>query len=152
MHIVYPSNQDDASQEHWWAPLVTASQLIAGKPRHRFFEVEDFMIMGRVVRRTRPDITLYKHRYTRGYLNLDETGRAYRYNPPRTDRGDGTYAAHRNLDDGLEVVGLSELPWMKPGLEEHQHGRSWDERWELDSLDGCCAEAALLGERRLRLV
>ncbi len=116
----------------WWAPLDVVARLVQGNRRYRFFDVNDFMIMCRVVRSPRPSIFLYKHYYTRRYLNLDdEEGRAYRYSPPKCDRGDGRYVAQRDLGSALDHLELWELPWMKSELEEHQGGLSWEERWRL---------------------
>ena len=37
----------------WWAPLKAVGRAVAATPRYRFFEVDDFMLMGGVDRRPR---------------------------------------------------------------------------------------------------
>jgi hypothetical protein len=119
----------------WSAPLDAVARAIVLEPRYRFFDVADFMVMGLVVRRKpRPDIFLYKHGYTRRYLNLDEGGHAYRYAPPRdVQRGSGRYMRHRSLRDAVDHLLLWDLPWMKPSLAGHRHGLVWEDRWRLDT-------------------
>jgi hypothetical protein len=116
----------------WWAPLESVARVVEGRSRYRFFDADHFMVMVRLGRRGRPDLTLYKHVFTRRYLNLDDAGHAYRYIAPRDEmKGDGRYVAHRNLRDALDHLRLWELPWMKSGLEPFRYGRTWEERWAL---------------------
>lgn len=114
----------------WWAPLEAVGRVIADDPRHRFFDVADFMLMAKLKRRTpQPDLLLYKHFFTRHYLNLDDAGNAYRYVPPRhLTSGSGRYLRHRDLHTALDALTLWELPWMKEGLEHHRQGMRWEER------------------------
>lgn len=129
MKYAFP-DEDEPLDPSWLEPLEIVAATIASNHRYRLFDLGDFMIMGRVVRSQRPDITLYKHHYTRRYLNLDHTGRPYRYIPPRRDsRGSGRYVVHRDLRHALDQLELWDLPWMKPGLEAKRFGLSWDERW-----------------------
>ena len=67
----------------WVEPLEAVARAVAGDPLYPFFDTDDFMIMARLLRRPRPSIVLYKHYYTRRYLNLDDAGHAYRYIGPR---------------------------------------------------------------------
>lgn len=131
--LEFPPADDGPLDPGWWAPLDALGRVIAGEPRYRFFELADFMVMARVVRRPRrPDLLLYKHGYTRRYLNLDDAGHAYRYVAPREiGRGSGRYVRHRDLRTALDHLDLWELPWMKPSLAEHRHGVSWHDRWQL---------------------
>lgn len=132
MRLSFPDPDHPIGPE-WWAPLLAVVDFVQGIRRHRLLAVEDFMLMGRVLRRARPDIALYKHCFTRRYLNLDDDGRAYRYSVPRSDPlAPGRYLAHRSLDDALGNLGLWELPWMKPGLEHERAGLGVHERWAYD--------------------
>jgi hypothetical protein len=110
----------------WFAPLQLVVEAQAGERLVHFLDLDDIMIMARVVRPPRPSIVLYKHAYTRSYLNLDADGQAYRYVPARNS-SHGRYL-RQPLDEGLRALGLDQLPWMKPGLEREQRGWSWDER------------------------
>jgi hypothetical protein len=129
----FPPDDDRPLDPGWWAPLGAVGRMIAGEPRFRFFDLGDFMVMARVVRRPRrPDVLLYKHCYTRRYLNLDHAGHAYRYGPTREfERGTDRYVRHHHLRTALDDLDLWELPWMKPSLDEHRHGLSWEDRWRL---------------------
>lgn len=128
--------------DHWIRPLEGVARAIAGVRRYRHFDLDDFMIMAEVVRRPRPDLILYKHYFTRHYLNLDQAGHAYRYVAPRDWRStrSGRYIAHRDLGTAVDALELWELPWMKPGLEAARYGLDAGERWllhpeELGDLD-----------------
>lgn len=113
----------------WWAPLEQAVERVGGDPRYPFLDIDDFMLMYRAVRRSRPDVYAYKHRFIRRYLHLDAEVRAYRWVPFRNpDRHGGRYLRHRRLRDAFDHLDLWELPWLKPGLEAYQQGLSWEER------------------------
>ena len=126
-----------------WAPLVRVSEALASSTRidDSFFDIDDFMHMS-WCREDRPEgLMLYKHIDTRHYLNLDTLGTAYAYFPPRTnDPSDhGTYRPHATLRDGIDRLGLWELPWMRTELEAHRHGLEWQDRfevWEYLTSDG----------------
>lgn len=123
---------DDPIDPHWWAPLEAVAERAITEPRHRFFSIDDFMLMYKSVRSRRPDVIAYKHYFTRRYLFLDEALQAYRYVAPRDPaNGDGRYLKLPDLGVALHALGLWELPWMKPGLEEFRFGLSTDERWLL---------------------
>ncbi len=69
--------------DNWWAPLEAVASVVADEPHYRFFDLADFMHVGKLRRREpRPDLLIYKHRFTRRYLHLDEAGHAYRYVAP----------------------------------------------------------------------
>jgi hypothetical protein len=128
VHYEFPPS--DGPLDEWFAPLEAVARLIEGNPRFRFFDLGDFMVMERLVRPPRPTIVLYKHYFTRRYLNLDEWGTAYRYiaPPPDSDRS-GRYVRHRDLASAIAGLQLWELPWMKPGLEVCQRGVDWQDPW-----------------------
>jgi hypothetical protein len=118
--------------DSWVRPLQGVVAAVAGEFRYRFFAVDDFMLMGGLHRGPRPRLILYKHVYTRRYLNLDDAGHAYRFVPPRnTSKGPGRYVLHRGLHAALDELDLWELPWMKPGLEAYREEHSWEDRWDL---------------------
>lgn len=132
----FPSNlilppDDDPLDTSWTSPLEAVERAIRGIRRYQFFELDDFMIMCRVLRRPRPDLVLYKHCWTRRYLNLDAAGHAYRYFPPKDPASSrsGQYRSHRGLPTAMDHLRLWELPWMKPDLTQHRHGLTWNERW-----------------------
>lgn len=131
MNIEFP-DPDRPLDDEWIAPLTLVSSSVRNNPRYQFFDVGDFMVMGRSVRKSRPDITIYKHYFTRSPLHLDAAGTAYRYIPPKDfERGDGRYVKHKSIEAALDDVGTWELPWLKPGLELYRFGIDWDQRWLL---------------------
>ena len=129
-NLVLPPD-DDPLDPSWTSPLEAVGRAIRGVRRYQFFELEDFMIMCKVHRLPRPDLVLYKHYFTRRYLNLDAAGHAYRYFPPRDPAStrSGQYRLHRNLPTAMDHLGLWQLPWMKPELLQHRYGLTWHERW-----------------------
>lgn len=110
--------------DEWTRPLDLVVRAIEGERHYRHFDRSDFMLMGKIVRRPRPDVYLHKHRYTRRYINLDQAGHAYRYIAPKSLQSDypGRYVAHRDLRTALDHLDLWMLPWMKPGLERFRYG------------------------------
>jgi hypothetical protein len=126
---------DEPLHEMWLRPLDGIARAMDGHPRARFFELGDFMIMDGYLRRSRPTLVLYKHYFTRRYLNIDESGHTYRYVPPRDWRGtyNGRYVPHQDLLEAIDHLQLWLLPWMKDGLEHERHGLEFDEAlWRLD--------------------
>jgi hypothetical protein len=139
----------------WWAPLEAIGRIIAGDPRYRFFDIADFMVMGKLKRRApQPALLMYKHVHTRAYLHLDEAGHAYRYvAPPDLTRGSGRHLRHRDLHTALDALRLWELPWMTDSLAHHRQGLRWEERWRLrDELDALAANKEVGDHGRRRVV
>ena len=143
----------------WWAPLEQVARTVTGTRRHRFFDIDDFMLMVRLVRRDRPDLTVYKHRFTRRSLHLADDASPYRFVAPRRLDLPGRHIRARSLDQALDHLGLWELPWMKDELAPFRQGLSWDDRWTLHpDADHADANAGVddggtgRGGRHLRLV
>ena len=55
--------------------------------------LDDFMLMGRVDRGSRPAVWIYKHRDSRRELNLDSTGQAYKFTRTPNGRSYGRFTA-----------------------------------------------------------
>ena len=125
MALDIPDDTGPLSAE-WIAPLQLIAARQAGERLVHFLDIDDFMIMARIVRPPRPTIVLYEHCYTRAYLNLDADGQAYRYVPMRRS-SHGRYD-RQPLDQALRALGLDQLPWLKPGLEGEQRGLRWEDR------------------------
>lgn len=88
-------------EEPTWAPLEAVARVARQSSELPSFHEAEFMYMGAVSRaRTGQLIHLYKHRDTRRYLNLDESGHAYEY------RGGSVYRAVESLADALEHADL----------------------------------------------
>ena len=91
MDLWYPP-EDEAPLLEWWTPLLLAAS--AGR-RERVpwpIHLDDFMLMGRVDRGSRPAVWIYKHRDSRRELNLDSTGQAYKFT--RTPNAAGLRPLH----------------------------------------------------------
>ena len=131
MEYEFPA-ADEPIDPSWWAPLEAVARVAQADPRYRFFEIGDFMLMGKLVRRPRrPDILEYKHYFTRRYLHLDQAGHAYLYCPPKDIRRSGSHRLHRSLRAALDHLQLWELPWMKTSLDAERCGLAWRDRWLL---------------------
>jgi hypothetical protein len=105
MQHVFPSEGEPL--DTWFAPLHLVADAIAGQPRYRRFATDDFMVMSRVLRGPRPSVLLYEHRITRRYLNLDDTGRPYRFVLTRSGaETHGRYQPHRDLRAALDHLAL----------------------------------------------
>jgi hypothetical protein len=140
MRVQFPEGDGPLDPE-WFRPLFDLFPTIPAEGSLKYFDPDDFMVMGRIVRPPRPSITLYKHRYTRRYLNLDASGQAYRYFAPPLGSGrSGQYRQHKELRSALSGLGLWELPQLKPMLARVL---AEDPPWDDDLLDGdeSCAEA-----------
>lgn len=109
--IEYPSS-DGPYDPMWWAPLMGAIDSIGGVHRSYRLRPSDFMYTYRAVRRERPDVFAYKHRWTRHYLHLDAEGRPYRFvAAAHPAQGPGRYLRYRNLAAALDHLAL----WVVPG-------------------------------------
>jgi hypothetical protein len=98
-----------------WEPLELLARQVGQAQDLPCFHPAEFMYMVAVRnQRLGLRIHLYKHRDTRCYLNLDEAGHAYAYQPSgddgRSDRANfgGRYRRYRSLADALHDVDL----WM----------------------------------------
>lgn len=114
----------DVDGEAVWAPLEAVARMARHTPELPSFHEGEFMYMAAVHNlRERLTIHLYKHRDTRRYLNLDDTGHAYAYRYREDDPHDGLsggrYQRYRSLVDALEAVDL----WLFD--EEPQFFRSF---------------------------
>ncbi|MCU1371430.1 MAG: hypothetical protein JWO77_2624 [Ilumatobacteraceae bacterium] len=112
MRMQFPEG-DGPHDPEWFRPLYDVWRAVPAVAPFDRFDPDDFLVMGRVLRGPQPDITLYKHRYTRRYLNLDAAGLAYRYaGPPLESFRSGEYR-RQDLTAALRALGLGELPHLK---------------------------------------
>jgi hypothetical protein len=110
MSLWIPS--DEKREPEWWRPLELVTFIVAADRSLPALDIGSFMLMGRVDRRSRPRIWLYKHYETRRYLNLDDEANPYRYIPPRdlmNERSTGRYVRHRDLRTALYRADLHML-------------------------------------------
>lgn len=79
MDVWKPDRDDDIDPYGWYRPLVEFARAArrAGVLWPVF--VDDFEIAGGVARRGRPDISMYRHRTTGGFLDVDDGGQAYKF-------------------------------------------------------------------------
>src|SRR2546428_6943806 len=76
------------SDPRWWDALSRVAELTRGSPAYWLLVPCEFMFMGRIDEPDGTRIWLYKHKWRRTYINLDDAGRAWRYVPPRNLRTD----------------------------------------------------------------
>lgn len=120
MRMAFPL-PDEPLDPVWSRPLNKAAVAVAklGDWADQFFDPDDFMIMGRLVRQGRPDIVLYKHVETRLYLNLDDAANAYRFCPPKDPmRGDGRYVRQPDLRAAIDHLRLCESARIQATSDE----------------------------------
>jgi hypothetical protein len=102
--------------EPTWEPLERLRDLAVQRPDIEAPEVESYMYMGKVVSHEGSvTIHLFKHVLTRHYLNIDDTGHAYRY--VDTGEADFTAACYEPLDDLASAIdhAQGEAKWMRSG-------------------------------------
>jgi hypothetical protein len=105
-----------------WEPLERVAELTIVNADLPVIDPSHFMYMARLRSPGRPDLNLYKHYYTRCYLNLDDAGHAYAYAGPSSPRGRvlqpfedaGTYRSLPDLKTALDDLdlGFLENAWM----------------------------------------
>ena len=128
----FPTDEALAGCGEWCRPLHMVEAAIAGQDFAKYFRIDDFMCMGKLHRRRRPDLILNKHSHTRLYLNLDPGGHAYRYLPPPPGSSSrGQYRAYSDLVEAIDHLRLYELPWLVgSGFDDQRLGLDWSERWD----------------------
>jgi hypothetical protein len=148
MDLWYP--EDDAPVDMgWWAPLMRFGLAMA-RADLPAIDPDDFMFMGRIDRKGRPRIWLYKHIDTRRYVNVADDGTPYDYVAPKNwnSRYEGRYVLHRDPKnawrrlnllslhrDVVRDIGLEDVD-EPPGLEE------FDDYYEFEEFDLPPAPAA----------
>lgn len=110
--MLFPEREELLECGPWCEPLHMVERVVGAHPDGRYFDVDHFMICGKLLRRGRPDVFLYKHGFTRRYLNVDEAGHTYRCFPPRGERGNGQYRRHRDLTAAIDALGLWRMPTL----------------------------------------
>ena len=148
---------DGPYDPRWWTPLQSAIDSVGGVHRSYRLRPSDFMYMYCAVRRERPDVFAYKHRWTRHYLHLDAEGRPYRFvASAHPTQGTGRYLRYRNLAAALDHLALWEVPGS--GLEEAARYNAFgdddleDEAVRVAPIDMALTEAEEGFDGRLHLV
>jgi hypothetical protein len=75
----------------WWRPLLLASRALREARFAWLIHVDEMLLTGRVDRRDRPAIWVYKHAPSRGELYLDATGQAYTFTKTPNGRSLGRF-------------------------------------------------------------
>ena len=119
----------DSGCGDWCVPLHQIEAAVQGRAYARWFDPNDFMLMG-TVPHGGTTIALYKHRDTRNYLNIDDEGRAYVYEEPGLGSHEDDRGSYRRvpLIAAMDAVGLWELPWFRSDLESERRGFSYGDR------------------------
>ncbi len=94
MDLWYPPD-DQAPLLEWWTPLLLAASSARRERVPWPIHLDDFMLMGRVDRGTRPAVWIYKHRDSRRELYLDATGQPYRFTRTPNANSYGRFTACR---------------------------------------------------------
>ena len=129
----FPDPDPDVPLDPSWTDSLSAAASALWEleplPSDQFFEPRDFDVVARVRRSSLPDVVLYEHAFTRRFLIVDASGRAYRHLPPKRlgDTEPGRFLAHRDLRRAVAELQLWELPWMKPELYWFTKGIGWSD-------------------------
>ena len=132
MNMVFPTEDEVSRCTEWCAPIHKVEAMIRGRDVGKYFVIEDFMCMGKVVdRQAHPDLILNKHVFTRRYLNLDADGRAYRYiEPDDIEVSPGTYVLLPSIEVAVDRLELVKMPWMCPQYKRERRGLSVEQRFQ----------------------
>ena len=105
MELYWPVFETTAS----WAPLERIVSVASDMRRVPRLRAVDFLYLTRLQAPGRPTLHVYKHRWTRRSLNVDNAGHAYRFGgAARGDCGEvgGWYEQHRDLLAAIAHLGL----------------------------------------------
>jgi hypothetical protein len=151
MDLWYPP-KDRPQLFEWWRPLTLASRAARARRIAWLIHVDEFTLVGRVDRSSRPAIWVYKHGVSRGELYLDATGQAYRFTRTPNAKGFGRFSAC-DIRTAVWQAGLPsavEPVWFeRPGaVGVEWGGRTFDGREASDPLAEDQADAAAAKPRR----
>lgn len=130
----FSTTYDHTIREPVWEPLVSLSRLARERSELPHLHVDEFMYMACLRNRgKRIRIHLYKHIGTRRYINLDDAGHAYRYQPPDLDDLDdlddaasgGRYRMYADPITAIRGLDLSQLQRPGPRVVEPQEEEDW---------------------------
>ncbi len=76
----------------WWRPLLIATRALRQARYPWLIHLDEMSLTGRVDRRGRPSIWVYKHAASGGELYLDDTGQAYKFTRTPNARAYGRFA------------------------------------------------------------
>jgi len=94
----------DVAPPRAWAALQTLAERISGDPALPPLVPDDFLYAARVVRSGLPDLHVFRHVLTGGYVDVDDLGGVWRF----VGRGAGAegYAQVATIADALTRAGL----------------------------------------------
>lgn len=126
MDLWYPPPHEPHLFE-WWAPLLTASRQ-ARRVRCAWpIHLDEFQLMGRVDRPSRPAIWIYKHVESRRELHLDAEGRPYTFTPTPNAKGSGRF----NRCDIRTAIWRADLPaFVQPVFYDEPPQRADEASWD----------------------
>ena len=143
----FPAEGELNECSDWCKPIHMVEKAIAGQAFAKYFRIDDFMSMGKLHRKGRPDLILHKHYLTRYYLNLDADGHAYRYLPPPPhSSSSGQYRPHKDLVTAIDALHLHEMPWrFGSGFDTETLRLSLDEKWQHPDVEAWYERRAVRG-------
>lgn len=116
----------------WWQPLVDLSRRV----RHEHFfwpvHVDEFELIGRIDRRSRPAIWVYRHLRSRGEIFVDDDATTYRWIPARSGPSAGRFVP-ADLHRSLFGAGLPQF--VQPIWYDHPARADFDDDEVLDDHD-----------------
>lgn len=110
-YISPPPPPPNGACNEWCAGMHLIERECTDHPDFDYYDVGDLMVAGAVRRAGHPLLYLYKHCWTRRYLNVDTDGVAWRFVPPQTDHADdrGSYERLDSPHEALDILDLRML-------------------------------------------
>jgi hypothetical protein len=92
----------------WWEPLVRLSRRVRQARMAWAVHIDEFELIGRIDRRGRPAIWIYRHLRSRGELFVDDEAVTYRWIPARSGPSAGRFVP-ADIRRSLFGAGLHEF-------------------------------------------
>ena len=105
----------------WWRPLLLAARRAWVDEVPWPIHIDDFALLGRAERRSKPDVWAYAHHRSRGELYVDNDGQTYKFIPYQS--GGGRFAEI----DIRTAVWRARLPDYVTPVWFHEPRHRWDE-------------------------
>lgn len=112
----------------WWLPLLRAGRQAMAEQMHWLIVLDEWQLLGRFLRKGRPDVWLYRHSLSSGELLVDHTGQCYRFIPNASGPSTGRFATigirAAVWRSGLPDVGPA-VWWEQPPRHLDEDGAGW---------------------------
>ncbi len=129
MDLWYPPH-DQPHLLEWWRPLIQASRAVRAQRIPWLLHVDEFTLVGRVDRRDRPPIWVYRHAESGRELYLDPTGTPHTFTRTPKAKAYGRF----NRVDIRTAIWRAGLPSVIEPLF-HDEPPAPRQGWDAEALD-----------------